>query len=126
MKIILKAIGVILGLLVLLYIGARTGPDEMAMYAIIIGCVLVVFVLPALLIVLLFVAIWKGLSHLGKEKTRLAGEHDQREVTVDFVALVGFLRKAKRQGMSDEAVSRRCRANGWSDAEIEKAHQCLN
>ena len=120
-KIFLAIVYIILGLLVLLGIGISTGSDDLAIGVFIIGCLFVVYVLPALVVIGVIAVIVKGLAGLCRKQPRSDGERGWREGTLE-----GFLLKAKDRGLSDEKVSRLARANGWSDAEIQEARRGLS
>ena len=88
-------------------------------------CFTVVFGLPVLVVVDVIWLIVLAVARRLRQKAQLAGEHDRSQGTVD-VTLTDFLRKAKERGMSDEQINRRCRANGWSDAEFQQARRLLS
>ena len=93
-----------------------------------IFCVLMIFVLPALVVIAVISAIVIGVMALvGRRRRRaqLTRQHDRAQVTVD-VTLTDYLTKAKDRGITYAQVNQRCRTNGWSDAEIQEARRLLS
>ena len=87
-------------------------------------CISLLFVLPTVVVINVIWLIVLAVIGLRRKQTILTGRHDRRQIPVE-VTLTEYLRGMKSV-MSDEEVNRKCRANGWSHEDIQKARRLLS